>query len=88
MRMSRQRRVARQIVDVGRSLDAFNHEDGQYLSRAVSEAMKECEAAFSVDDYDRAEYLAKVVAVLVKRETPKFAANPQAWIEARRELRT
>jgi hypothetical protein len=85
---ARQHDVARQIVDVGRSLDAFNHRDGQYLSRAVNEAMKECEAAFSVDDYDRAEHLAKVVAYLVKREAPKFAANPAAWIETRRELRT
>jgi hypothetical protein len=86
--MSRQQRVARQIVDVGRSLNAFNFEDEQYLSRAVDKAMKEAEAAFSDDDYDRAEHLAKVVACLVKREAPKFAANPRALIEARRELRT
>jgi hypothetical protein len=88
MRLSRQQVVARQLVDVGRSLWAFNHGDGQYLSRTVDEAMKEAERAFSDDDYDRAEHLAKVVAYLVKREAPKFAANPKAWIETRQELRT
>jgi hypothetical protein len=91
MRQQASRRyiVAGHLVDVGRSLDAFNFGDGQqYLSRAVSEAMKEAERAFSAEDYDRAEHLAKVVAYLVKRETPKFAANPKAWIETRRELRT
>jgi hypothetical protein len=88
-RASRQYVVARHLVDVGRSLDAFNFGDGQqYLSRAVSETMKEAERAFVANDFDRAEHLAKIVAFLVKREAPKFAANPKAWIEPRRELRT
>jgi hypothetical protein len=100
--MSRQQLVARQIVDVGRSLNAFNFEDGQYLSRTVDEAMKEAERAFSaaidaegdgaaaqaVAHYDQAEHLAKVVACLVRREAPRFAANPKMWIETRRELQT
>jgi aminoglycoside phosphotransferase (APT) family kinase protein len=84
----RQRVVARQLVDVGASLHAFDHGPDipfegrkQYLSRTVDEAMKEAERAFSDEDYDKAEYLAKVVAYLVKREAPKFAANPKAWIE-------
>ena len=50
--------------------------------------MKAAEQAFSDTDYDRAEHLAKVVAYLVRREAPKFTANPKAWIETRRELRT
>jgi hypothetical protein len=45
--------------------------------------MKEAERAFSDADYDRAEHLAKVVAYLVQREAPKFAANPKAWIDSR-----
>lgn len=85
--MRRQQRVAHQLVDVGRSLNAFNHGDEQYLSRTVDAAMKEAEAAFADDDYDRAEHLAKVVACLVRREAPRFAANPKRWIEAWRELR-
>jgi hypothetical protein len=84
---SRQQLVARQLVDVGRSLNAFNHGDEQYLSRTVDGAMKEAEAAFVDDDYDRAEHLAQVVAYLVRREAPKFAADPKMWIETRRELR-
>jgi hypothetical protein len=60
----------------------------QYLSRTVDEAMKEAERAFSEGDYERAEHLAKVVACLVRREAPKFAANPKVWIETRRELQT
>jgi hypothetical protein len=92
---SRQLTVARQLVDVGKSLHAFDHGpyipfEGrkQYLSHTVDEAMKEAEAAFSDDDYDRAEYLAKIVAYLVRREAPKFAGNPEAWIETQQELRT
>jgi hypothetical protein len=80
--------VARRLVDVGRSLKAFDFEGKQYLSRTVDEAMKAAEQAFSDTDYDRAEHLAKVVAYLVRREAPKFTANPKAWIETRRELRT
>jgi hypothetical protein len=93
--------VARQLVDVGRSLHVFDFEGEQYLSRVVSKTMREAERAFSdaADAehfsgevaqvyYDRAEHLAKVVAFLVHREAPKFAANPQQWIETRRELRT
>jgi hypothetical protein len=96
-RAQRQYTVAGRLVDVGRSLDAFNFEDGQYLSRAVHETMKEAERVFydaahcrdqskAAAGYDRAEHLAKVVAYLVKREAPKFAANPKLWIETRREL--
>jgi hypothetical protein len=37
-----------------RLLDAFNSGDEQYLSRAVSETMKEAERAFVANDLDRA----------------------------------
>jgi hypothetical protein len=83
---SRQLAVARQLVEVGRSLRAFEIKGEQYLSRVVSETMKEAERAFSADDYDQAEHLARVVAYLVRREAPKFTANPKAWIEKRRGL--
>ena len=43
--------------------------------------MKEAEAAFADDDYDRAEHLARVVAAMVRREAPIFVANPTKWIE-------
>ena len=86
-RQTRKFKVARQLVEVGRSLWAFNYGDGQYLSRTVDRAMKEAEKAFGDADYDHAEHLGKVVACLVRREAPKFAANPTAWIERRRELR-
>jgi hypothetical protein len=85
---SRKLAVAHQLVAVGRSLRAFEFKGAQYLSRTIDEAMKEAERAFSDDDYDLAEHLIKVVAYLVQREAPKFAANPKAWIETRRELRT
>ncbi len=86
-RAQRRYAVASQLVDVGRSLNAFNSGNEQYLSRAVSEAMKEAERAFVAEDYARAERLVKVITYLVKREAPRFAANPKAWIETRRELR-
>jgi hypothetical protein len=84
---TRQTRVAQQLVDVGRSLSAFGFEGEQHLSRTVDETMKEAEAAFADEDFDRAEHLAMLVAYLVKREAPKFAADPKKWIERRRELR-
>jgi hypothetical protein len=45
-RETRKFKVASQLVEVGRSLWAFNYGDGQYLSRAVDRAMKEVDAAF------------------------------------------
>jgi hypothetical protein len=83
-------RVARRFVLVGRALNVFNHGDEQYLSRTVHEAMLEAERAFSEADragaeFDRAEHLVRVVAALVEREAPKFAADPQAWIKTWRE---
>jgi len=29
---------------------------------------------------DRAEHLVRVVERMIRREAPKFAANPEAWI--------
>jgi hypothetical protein len=84
----RRREVAQLLVDVGKSLHAFDHGkhvpfEGvpQYLSKTVDQTMKEAEAAFADADYDRAEHLARVVAALVKREAPIFAADPKRWIE-------
>src|SRR5262245_41786609 len=80
--------VARRLMDVGKSLHAFDHGRGcafegrpQYLSKGVSRTMREAECAFAHHDYDRAEHLAKVVAAMVKREAPIFAANPQRWVD-------
>jgi hypothetical protein len=85
--------VARRFQAVGRSLNAFNFGEGQYLSKTVDATMKEAERAFAaaveaerdgaVADYGLAEHLVKVVAFLVSREAPKFAADPEAWITAR-----
>lgn len=83
MSKRKQLAVARQLMDVGRSLHAFNFKDEQYLSRTVHETMPEAERAFADNDYDQAEHLAKVVTYLVKREAAQFAANPQRWIETR-----
>jgi hypothetical protein len=85
--------VARLLMDVGKSLHAFDHgphipSEGrkQYLSRTVCETMRRAEKAFSDGDYDRAEHQAKVVAYLVKREAPIFAADPERWIAKWYEL--
>lgn len=48
--------------------------------------MKEAERAFADGQYDRSERLAKVVALMIKREAPKFAADPMKYVETRREL--
>jgi hypothetical protein len=87
-RASRRITVAHQLLDVGKSLHAFDFGDEQFLSRTVDETIREAEAAFAEDDFSRAEHLAKVVAYLVRREAPRFAANPARWVETWRELRS
>lgn len=62
----------------------------QYLSRTVEETMVEAERAFADAGYgknseayqllDRTEHLAKLVEVMIRREVPIFAADPQKWI--------
>jgi hypothetical protein len=79
--------VARRVVDVQRSLSAFTYGDDQFPSPTVMKAMRECEAAFSDDDFDRAEHLANVTAFLIAREAPKFATDPEKWIKRVQELR-
>ena len=71
--------VARLIQGVGRWLHVFNYKD-EYLPPVIDKAMRECEAAFSDDDYDHAEHLAKVVKAMVARVGPQFAADPQMYI--------
>jgi hypothetical protein len=82
--------VAHQVVAAQRSLGAFAYERRLYSSQTVMDVMRECERAFSIDkDYDRAEHLVKIIAFLIQREAPKFAADPKKWIElwkGRREL--
>jgi hypothetical protein len=81
------RDTARQVVAAQRSLGAFDHKGEQYLSQTVQEVMRECEAAFSMDDYARSAHLVKIIAYLVRREAPQFAANPTRWIDRWRGLR-
>jgi hypothetical protein len=50
--------------------------------------MCEAEAALVAGDYDRCEHLMKVVRLMVRREIPRFKADPKRWIETREELRT
>jgi hypothetical protein len=92
--MTREIEVASLLVEVGKSLRAFDYGERipfegrrQYLSSPVNKTMKEAEAAFCDEDYDRAEHLAKVVAAMVRREAPIFAANPERWIERWQEAR-
>lgn len=79
--------VAKQLVAVGRMFNVFLYEGEQRPSRAIDQAMKEAERAFADEHYDRAERLAKVVTLMIKREAPKFAADPKRYVE-RQELRT
>ena len=77
----RQLEVARLIQQVGRSLHVFDYEDKHYLPPVIDTAMRECEAAFSEQEYDHAEHMAKVVGVMVARAGPRFAADPKKYIE-------
>ena len=65
--------VGRQIHEMQKLLArTFDYGDETHLSIAVDEAMRETEAAFSYEEYDRAEHLAKVTEALIKREAPLF----------------
>jgi hypothetical protein len=83
---ARKLEVAKQLLAVGRMFNAFLYDGEQRPSRAIDQAMKEAERAFADGQYDRSERLAKVVALMIKREAPKFAADPMKYVETRREL--
>ena len=44
-------------------------------SRAVEQAIKQAEAAFTAADYDRAEHLAEVVLHMTRRDAPKISSR-------------
>ena len=73
--------VARQIVTAQRGFPLFLFDGEQHPSRAILQTMRQAECAFAADDFDRAEHLAKVVTAMIKREAPKFAADPKKYIE-------
>jgi hypothetical protein len=63
------------------------HDETQnWANRGTLKAMQEAEKAFAEDDFDRAEHLADVVQHMMRRDIPKFRANPKAWIAKMREL--
>jgi hypothetical protein len=63
--------VGRKIHEVQKLLArTFDYADETHLSPTLDEAMRETEAAFSYEEYDRAEHLAKVTEALIKREAP------------------
>ena len=54
--------------------------------RAVEQAIKQAEAAFAAEDYDRAEHLAEVVLRMARRDAVKFQADPNAWMAKHHQL--
>jgi hypothetical protein len=80
--------VARKVWEVQCSLAAFDFADENYVSVTVDEAMRETEAAFAADEYERAARLARITSYLIKRESPLMASNPQRWIEKIKEQQT
>ncbi len=68
------------MVEAQQAVAMFHVGDDDCPSRAVAQAMNELEAAFVDDEFDRAEHLAAVVMRMVRRDLPKFQANPKAWL--------
>jgi hypothetical protein len=54
-----------------------------WVHPATLQAMREAEAAFAADDYDRAEYLSDVVMAMMRRDLIKFNADRKGWIARR-----
>jgi hypothetical protein len=78
--------VARCVFEAQKAASIFRVNDDWVPSRAVEQAIKQAEHAFADDDYDRAEHLAKVVLCMVRRDAPKFQADPKAWVALKRSV--
>jgi hypothetical protein len=72
--------AAHRVVAAEKCFIPFNDKDHCWVHPATLKAMKQAEHAFANDDYDRAEHLAEVVLCMMRRDTAKFQANPEAWI--------
>lgn len=87
--MSKQRRIsaARRVLEAQKCFRVFtNYATGQcWVKPATLQAMREAEQAFADDDFDRAEHLSDVVIAMMRRDTARFEADPEAWIAAMRE---
>jgi len=77
--------VGHLIWHLQRSLRVFDYGDFCYLSPTLDDALQEAEMAFHQEDYAKAEHLTKIVAYLIKREAPKFKADPRGCIEKWRD---
>jgi hypothetical protein len=76
--------AARHVVEAQKCFPEFyDDNDRCWVHPATLQAMREAEQAFFDDDYGRAEHLAVVVIVMIRRDTAKFRANRAAWIAAR-----
>lgn len=81
--MSEERRsaAASRVHEAQKCFRVFSDYDKgiSWVRPATLQAMKEAECALSHNDYDRAEHLAAVVVAMMRRDTVKYQANPQAW---------
>jgi hypothetical protein len=75
--------VARCVVAAQKLFRPFsNYATGEcWVHPATLKAMQQAEAAFMVEDYDRAEHLAAVVVCMMRRDLSKYQADPKAWIK-------
>jgi hypothetical protein len=85
--MSEDRRlaVAGRVLAAQKCFRLFDIDGRCWANPASERAMQEAESAFAKSDYDRAEHLAEVVLAMLRRDSAKYNANPEAWIARMRE---
>jgi hypothetical protein len=80
--------AARRVHEAQKCFRVFsNYDTGEcWVHPATLKAMKEAERACADGDYDRAAHLAEVVLVMIRRDTAKYQADPNAWIAKMRAV--
>ncbi len=96
--MRRMKAVGRKLMAVGRAYEEFQivvaraflkgKVSGRVVCtiKALDRTMEDAQRAFEAKDFDRVEFLIQVVQLMLTREASKFAADPNQWIDRRREL--
>jgi hypothetical protein len=81
MRDDREIASARRVHEAQKLFRPFSdyERDECWVHPATLQAMREAEAAFDREDYDLTDHLAAVVTSMMRRDLPKFQADPAAW---------
>lgn len=82
--MRRRQIIRQQLADVAqKTAQAFSFRGALHTPPVVSDALADAWDAFDVRNYDRVEQLIGVARFLIARESAKFAADCERWLQRR-----